>query len=533
MNIEIEPLKSSDAYDVEKQQSVDELSSINSPSVDKKYECFKDYLSYMAEQFSFWDPNASYRLISHLDADGVSAASIMIKLLTIMNRKYTVSILPYLDKRSLEKLKNEGYDHYIFLDLGSGHEDLIKELFSSKFVMILDHHEFKKNAHDDDAALKDYEIVFQELKLNVNKNPKLLHANPHMFDIDGGTEISGAGITFLFSRKINREMDKIAHIAIVGAIGDVQEDHGFRKLNNDILSIAIEQNTLKVIQGLRLFAVQTRPLHKVLEYCTDPYLPGISGNESGALQFLYNLGINPKSDNGFKKLIHLSENDQQKLVAGIMLKTERLDAHKIIGPVYILRNELKESPTRDATEFSTLLNACGRLQKASLGIGVCLNVESIKKKAFELLSNYKQEIVKSMKWVEFRLLGRIQKEASTGELVRMSNAIIINARNDIKPTMIGTVTSIFSRSNLIQDGTFLLGLSRYDDGNTKVSLRAKNMQNYNLKDVLSKAMSRLQNGETGGHNNAAGAVISTLEEDVFIDAVKKVFDDIDSTIKTI
>lgn len=495
---------------------------------DKKYTSFKSYLKHIAEKFRLWDPNATYRLISHLDADGISAAAIMIKLLTLMNRKYTVSILPYLDKPTLEKLKKEEYEHYIFTDLGSGSYNTIKEMFDKEFVLILDHHALHEKNEN-----KDYDALLQELKLKANENPKILHANPHMFDIDGGNEISGSGVSFLFSRKIHRDIDSVAHVAIIGAMGDVQEDHGFKQLNNEILDIAKEQKTIKVIQGLRLFGVQTRALHKVLEYCSEPYLPGVTGSESGAVQFLYNIGINPRSDHGYKKLIHLSDNDMQKLVTGLVLKMQNnIEAHKIIGPVYIIKNERKESPTRDAKEFATLLNACGRLQKASLGIGVCLNISSMKKKALELLSSYKMEIVKSLKWVENKMQGSMKSinDSTGGEVYTLSNAIIINAKTDIRPTMIGTITSIFSRSNLVKDEMFLLGLSRYEDGNTKISLRSKNA-NEDLKSIVEKVVNKLEKGEAGGHSKAAGAVIPTMEEPLFLELIMKEFENIDNKIR--
>jgi len=495
---------------------------------DKKYNAFKSYLKHVADKFRLWDPNATYRLISHLDADGISAAAIMIKLLTLMNRKYTVSIIPYLDRPTLEKLKKEEYEHYIFTDLGSGSIENIKEIFDKEFVLILDHHEFNK-----ENTNQDYDNVLQELKFKVNESPKILHANPHMFDIDGGNEISGSGVTFLFSRKIHRDIDKVAHIAIIGAIGDVQENHGFKQLNNEILEIAKAEKSIKVIQGLRLFGVQTRPLHKVLEYCSEPYLQGVTGNESGAIQFLYNIGINPRSDNGYKKLIHLSDNDMQKLVTGIVLKMQdNIDSHKIVGNVYIIKNERKESPTRDAKEFATLLNACGRLQKASLGIGVCLNISSMKKKALELLSSYKTEIVKSLKWVEGKLNGKKKSihETNSGEVYVLNNAIIINSKTDIRPTMIGTITSIFSRSNLVKQKMFLLGLSRYEDGNTKISLRSKNNKE-DLKALLEKTVSKLQKGETGGHQKAAGAIFPTMEEPLFLEQIMKEFENIENKIK--
>ena len=76
------------------------------------------------------------------------------------------------------------------------------------------------------------------------------------------------------------------------------------RLNNEILETAVKHRKIKVEKGLRLFGVHTKPIHKVLEYSTDPYIPGISGNESGAIQFLHQIGIEPKNGNKWKKIFY-------------------------------------------------------------------------------------------------------------------------------------------------------------------------------------------------------------------------------------
>ena len=64
-----------------------------------------------------------------------------------------------------------------------------------------------------------------------------------------------------------------------------------------------------------------------------------------------------------------NEEEIKKLVSGIILRRLSEDSPEdVLGDVYILNEEEKESPFRDAKEFSTLLNACGRLEKASLGM---------------------------------------------------------------------------------------------------------------------------------------------------------------------
>ena len=49
--------------------------------------------------------------------------------------------------------------------------------------------------------------------------------------------------------------------------------------------------------------------------------------------------------------------------------------------------------------------------------------------------------------------------------------ILINAKDEIKPTIIGTLASIISKSNDIEDNTYVLSLAQKENNTTKVSLR--------------------------------------------------------------
>jgi sugar-specific transcriptional regulator TrmB len=62
---------------------------------------------------------------------------------------------------------------------------------------------------------------------------------------------------------------------------------------------------------------------------------------------------------------------------------------------YVLTNE-REDSLKEAREFATVLNACGRMGHSSIGIGACLGDEEMKKKAIECLEDYRKEIVKAM-----------------------------------------------------------------------------------------------------------------------------------------
>ena len=459
------------------------------------YEKFDEMVNNAAEAFKQVDKKEVIRLISHLDADGISAASIMIKLLNNDNRKYSVSIVQQLSREVIKQISEEHYNCFIFTDIGSGVLNDIKELLNGKKVFVLDHHSIEEN-HDTKG------IVF---------------VNPHVCGIDGGKEISGAGVVFRFARAVDRNMEEFAHIAIIGALGDLQEQNGFLRLNEEILKIAAEKGKIKVAKGLRIFGTQTKPLHKALEYCTDPYIPGVSGSESGAIQFLHQLGIDPKNGNGWKKIVHLDDEDMKKLVTGIIMKRlNESNPDDVLGNVYVLPHEEEESPTRDAKEFATLLNACGRLGRASYGIGACLGDKKIKQQAIRSLADYKKEIVHALNWYN--------ENKFSDDIYWGSRYVIINAKEKVMSTMIGTLASILSKSNVMMNNTFILSMARAQEGSTKISLRTTLNGNgaLDLRKVIEEMISQIGNSESGGHQNAAGAVIPTDKETHFLEMAKEV-----------
>lgn len=473
---------------------------------DEKVAAFNLLVQEAAGKFASIGKSETIRVISHLDADGLSAAAIIVKTLLRENRKYCLSIIPQLTEEVAMQLAAEEYSFYLFTDIGTGQFDILRKSLEKKQAFILDHHELQPES----AA------------------ENIVHVNPHIIGIESSNEISGAGVSYLFSKALNQKNADLAHVAIIGAIGDMQEDNGFFGLNKSILADAKSAGKIKAITGLRLFGVQTKPLHKVLEYSSEFPIPGITGSESAAIAFLQQLGISPKnmSTDSWRKLTDLNDEELVKLATGVVLqRIEKPEPEAIIGPVYILRNEVDGSPLRDAREFATLLNACGRLEKASIGIGACLGDAKCKEEALRQLGDYKQHIANSLSWYE-KTLKQKKGADSNGSIMLENGLVIINAEDNILPTMIGTLASIVSKSNYMEPGTFVLSLARAQDNFTKVSLRLSGERSmaseFNLMELLSVITEKV-GGQAGGHHQAAGALIKTEKEDEFILAAKQFF----------
>ena len=420
-------------------------------------------------------------IIGHLDADGIGASAILVKALMRLGKRYQLYTVQQLDSQILETIKD---GMLICADIGSGQFSILKSTVRNTKCIVLDHHELDEES----------------------KAENIMHINPHVFGGDSTKEVSGAGLSYLFAETLDEKNKDLAHLGVIGAIGDNQNMNS--ELNRQILEVAKAQGIILETYGLKLYGASTRPLHKVLEWSTDHPIPGITGSENNSLGFLQSLDIPQKDGKRWRTLSELNAEEYQKLIVGIILRRAKYkNPQAILGPIYSLAKEPLNSPTRDVREFCTLLNACGRLNKASLGIGACLGDEKLKKKAISQVEEYRSHLSKIIKWYE-----------SADEEVRKEKGIIvINAQDEVMPTMIGTLCSIIAHSGKVEDGTVIIGLSRLPGRLTKVSMRlcGKGLDLFKIATVTAEKVG----GLAGGHKEAAGAVIPTLAENEFINFV--------------
>ncbi|MBN2142096.1 DHH family phosphoesterase, partial [Candidatus Woesearchaeota archaeon] len=368
--------------------------------------------------------------------------------------------------------------------------------FKGKKVIVLDHHEVQGEPAEN-----------------------IIHVNPHDFGFDGSSEVSASGVSFFFARAVDDRNDDLAHIAIIGAIGDVQEKNGFKGLNKRILEIAVAKDKIKVEKGLKLFGLETRPLAKLLLYSSDLNIPGVTNNEEGVTRFLKELGIDVRQKrNQWRKYYDLSEKDRKHIAAKIILLRKEAgisDAEDIFTNVYKLVGE-KAGHFRDAKEFSTLLNSCGRMDNAGLGIGACLGDKKQRSRALKGLMDYKRTLIDAISWYK-------ENKGDAKKVITGKNYVIINAKNEVLATVVGTIASMITKNGDMKESTFVLSMARNLDDTTKVSLRvSNNPDGIDLKEIVSEITS-VVGGEAGGHQYAAGAIILTRREADFIVEAEKVF----------
>jgi RecJ-like exonuclease len=411
------------------------------------------------------------RIITHFDADGITAGAILATALKKIDRQFIITALSQLDKDYIESLKNEENSIIFILDMGSGH---LSELSSLKEnIFILDHHEIT-------------ELI--ELPQNIS------FINPHLY---GNENLTASAVTYLFAKELDSDNSSLASLAILGMIGDLS-DQEIGKIGNSILSDAKD---ITIKKSILLFP-STRPLNKALEF-SSIYIPGVTGSSIGALNLIREAGIKLKEENQYKTLLDLSEDELSRLLTLITLK--RADNSSIIGKIYLLKffNHLE-----DARELSSLINACGRLGYASLAIAFCMGSKKSKSAAESVYSSYKHKIISGLNWI------------SMHDKIEGDGYFIINAEDNIHASIIGTLITILSSSFVYPAGTILVGLAHTDDRRIKVSARVVGGGDTNLKKLLENP-AKLSDGECGGHKKAAGCFIPLSKEKMFIELLQK------------
>lgn len=456
------------------------------------FSSFDERAGSIAEVLSALPPGDEVLIISHLDADGLSAGSIMLQALLRLGSSPHLRIVKQLDDEVVKEVSQSRSRFIIFADLGSGQKSLLKKI-GGKTLIVVDHHQPEQ------------------------VETEMLELNPHLFGFDGSTELSAAGTAYLLAVKMDKANQFMSPLAIVGALGDIQ-DKGERStligINARIAEEAEKEGTLIIKKGLKLYGFESRPLVQCLAYTMEPYLPGLSGDEGACYKFIKDLGIEPRKPNGsWRAQSDLSREELRVVINGTIkyLISQGLssrDAESVVGSLYIFTKEAIDTPLRDAREFSSSINACGRLGRYGLGVSICLGDRSEVLKEFkEILQEYRRTISEYLSWLSS------DKEAI--KILPHVQAIFGGTRVDEK--MIGSLVSIAFSSKPFTMDRPIVGFA-VSSGATKVSARGTAdlvRQGLNLGRVMKEAAERF-GGFGGGHNIAAGAQIPLGKEDEFL-----------------
>ena len=433
-------------------------------------------------------------VFSHLDADGIAAAGVMGKMLYRLDARFRIRVMQWVDEKIVNDIVSDKPQLVILTDFGSGYLDLLNEKIPNVKVVILDHHQITSKV----------------------ANPNFVQVNPHLFGIDGATDVSGSGVAYFVAKAVNSSNMDLAPIAVVGALGDMQdkyEQRSLKSLNEIMVNDAVAAGMLRVEKDLIFFGRETRPIYKMLVTTTNPFIPGLSGQETEALNFVANLGIPLKQADKLRALCDLTDEERKRLCSALadylLSKGLHLEVENLIGYIYVLTKEEPNTILRDGREFAVLLNSAGRMDRPSLGIALCMgDRKAALEESSKILADYRKNINKYLSWV-----------AEKPERMReFENIYVIYGETFINEKIIGTVSSIIV-SSLANTEKPLLAFAnieaeeaaKFSGRTTEAALR----KGVNLGEVMRLA-SEATGGKGGGHNIAAGAQVPIDKIEGFI-----------------
>lgn len=438
---------------------------------------------------------SSVAIFSHIDADGITAGSIAYETASRLGKKTTIEFLKKLDEEAIQKIVKQEADMVWLNDMGSA--------YISKFegvdMIIADHHLPEA-------------IDATKVKSMNGRLPEttIYHLNPHLFGIDGGVAVSSAGIAYLIARAVSHDNIDLSPLALIGAVGDLQDSDGrLVGLNRIILEDTMQAGLVTVKRDARFYGKETRPLSKLLEYSVDPPIPGIAGQNSSAVRLLEALGIEFQKDGSELTWNEITEAERRRIISFIVTSmiAEGISAeiiNQIIGETYVLNSE--KGMLKDLKEFATLLNACGRYGEFSTAMRLCIqDRHEALQEALTLLENHRKNISAALRMIR-------EEGMKQGEHLQYFHAL-----DRMPDTIVGTVAGILMKSGEVDSRKVIVGFAS-SEGKIKVSARGNEeliQKGLDLSSAIRDAAASV-GGVGGGHMIAAGATIDAGREEDFI-----------------
>jgi len=428
-----------------------------------------------AEIIHSYPKETRIRVISHYDADGISAASIICKALYRAGYDFHATLMRNPFDKGLERVSKEDNKLVIYSDMGSGQIETIEKMdFKS---IIIDHH----------------------LPLKKKTKDNVLQINCNHFDINGNYEACGSTLSYCFAKELDKENSDLVSLAIVGATGDKQYIGGFRGLNKEIIDEAVKNKIVDEKTGIKL---PGENIYESLFYSIDPYYSGISGNKKNIEDLLDKLKI--KKEDSFEKL---NPNQIKKLNSYLMLTLIKNGCEKNILDTIIRKRYYTKIFDFESERFADLLDSCGKSGNRGIGFSVALGDKKSLDDAINIEKEYKEKILNELLRLEkegfkekngFRYF--YTENSSIGGVI---GGIATNFMLDIKKPLI----SIVRKNSEIHVSC---------RGNQDLVKRGLDLG------VAMKKASEKLGGHGGGHAIASGATIDSDKEKDFLEFVDNI-----------
>jgi RecJ-like exonuclease len=415
----------------------------------------------------------------------------------LARKKANVSLraIPDLDKKHIFELRDEQHDYIVFTDLASG---LLGELSSTltDTFMIVDHHQMPQEELHSDRIL-----------------------NPWQFGYDGGTDACSSTTAYFLAKALDEANKDLAYLAVVGAVADRQDIGEFRSLdalNRRAMEDAVQTGSMSISRDLLFHGRETRPIHEAIAGSSSPYIPGVTGNKDVSLATLSNFGIKLKEGGRWRTLAELTSEEKKillQLIAGLFSPSSPVESvtSEILGEIYTLEMEDPFTPLRDAREFATLLNACGRMDQAGVGMAICTgDREDALSAGMRVVQEYRVKLFKSLSL----LIDESRIQTSNG-------LAFVLGDEALDERLLGSVASIMVSMPRFKS-SLLLVRAKSGDSEFKFSSRRGDFfeKAINLGILLREAAESV-GGLGGGHFMAAGAKVPVTRSEEFMRLIRE------------
>lgn len=477
------------------------------PSIDQGLSYFADAV---ADRVRSRTPIA---VTTHIDCDGIASGGILARALGRAGATFTVSAVKEFGPKAVASLGRGPGRFHIISDLGGGMAGELDARLGGDWV-VLDHHQIPEDEMDNERVI-----------------------NAWRFGIDGGSEVCGGGMSYLAAEAVDPRNADLSATAVVAALGD-RQDSGERcsmtGRNAKIRDAAVERGLLEVEMDLLLVGRQTRPLPDSLAFTSRPFIGGLTWNRSACTALLTSAGIPLKDGGRWRVAAELTDEEKRMLVEAVARYAAGAAASapppaaaggeggeeaagsgadaaadQIVGYTYTLSAEDERGFLRDAREFSTMLNSCGRIGRAGVGICICMGDRGAALREGEAsLAEYRR-----------RIRGQMDRIAGErGRSQRGRRILTVNAAGIVPESMAGTIASLLAGSPRNAGMIVVLTADGDEAGTSKVSARAAPGASgaVSLAGLMRDAGAAF-GGIGGGHDAAAGARVPRDKLDDFLD----------------
>jgi len=408
------------------------------------------------------------RVITHYDADGISAGGVLCRALHRAGVRFHCTMLRELKAPDPEWWSDS--DLVVMLDMGSS---VVEAMGRCGGSAVLDHHVMDGSG---------------EAPSNV------IHINPRMHGIDGTSGACASTLAYLAAEAMDPANVDLAPYAIGGMIGDRQHVGGFSGLNTGILERAVAAGEVEIVKGLPLFG---STVAEALELSNDPFYMGLSGEPDSVDAFLREIGIDPAST--------VADVESDPVKASILMSRLAL---KLVGQGTALEN-VKETFTdkyrfprlgTDGFMLANVINSTGRLGVPGVGLAVVMGDPGAMEEGCGTRAKYRRNVQKG-------LIGLRERTTALERVQYFDNTV---------PNMGGALSGLGVSYILDPERAAIAFTASGSD--LKISGRATRAlvsQGLDLASALAKAAGAVGGGG-GGHPIAAGATVPADRKEEFL-----------------